>query len=69
MPAYLDEKHLSKHYRQYNDVNVSGEVGSTGGLEVMSEVRIGSNVGLDGFALRSVANPADWTWIGVMMWS
>ena len=44
MPAYLDEKHLSKYYRQYNDVNVSGEVSSTGGLEVMGEVRICSNV-------------------------
>ncbi len=37
MPAYLDETHLSKDIRQYNDERVRCRVSSTNGLEVFLE--------------------------------
>jgi hypothetical protein len=37
MPAYLDEKYLSKDIRQYNDGRVRCRVSSINGLEVFLE--------------------------------
>ena len=72
MPAYLDEKYLSKDIRQYNDGRVRCRVSSTNGLEVFLEGWISFDVqedrpfsdkicGPDGFAFRSVAKPEERT--------
>jgi hypothetical protein len=37
MPAYFDEKHLSKDIRQYNDERVKCRWSGTGGLEIFFE--------------------------------